>query len=481
MKRCVLFLLRVSPLLVAAVVAGCTSVPRGAGFGAVQQTVAERADAEVRWYQNAALDGEATAAVAALLGDTLQVDEAVQVALLNNRRLQATYERLSIAQADLVQAGLLRNPVFGAGALWSLAEAEPPDLAFSVAFDFLGLLTRPLRRAVAAAAFEAEQAHVTDAVLRIVVGVQAAHTEAVAAQQAVELLTAVTQATALSAQTMRRLFDAGNVTRLELLEERALHEQTRLDLDAATAEGVLARERLTRLLGLTGPAATAYRLPQRLPPVPRDSLASQARALSDLEAEAVAQSLALDAQRHALDAAAQRLGLADATALVGDLEAGAELEREEGRWELGPEVHLPLPLFDQGQARRAAADAEVRRLRADYYAQAAEVRSVARAARERLLVAQRRALHLQEVVLPLRLDITEQTQRQYNAMQVGTFRLLLAKQQEIDAARQTVAALAAYWQARAAVDALRAGHLPDVPAALSPASTAVRAMAVDDH
>ncbi|MEM6783404.1 MAG: TolC family protein [Bacteroidota bacterium] len=477
---------RASPLLIAAfvagcAVAGCAAVPHDAGFGAVQQTVTERANIEVRWYRDATADAEAAAAVSALLGDTLRVDGAVQVALLHNRRLQATYERLSLAQADLVQAGLLRNPVFGAGALWSLAEAEPPDLAFSVAFDFLGLLTRPLRRAVAASVFEAEQAHVTDAVLRVVVDVQAAHAEAVAAQQAVELLTSVTQATALSAQTMQRLFDAGNVTRLELLEERALHEQTRLDLDAATAEGVLARERLTRLLGLTGPDATAYRLPPRLPPAPRASLASQARVLADLEAEAVAQSLALDAHRHTLDATAQRLGLVDATALIGDLEAGAELEREEGAWELGPEVHLALPLFDQGQARRAAAEAEVRRLRADYYAQAVEVRSVARAAREHLLVAQRRAVHLQEVVLPLRSEITEQTQRQYNAMQVGTFRLLLAKQQEIDAARQTVAALAAYWQARAAVDALRAGHLPDVPTASSPAGSAVRAMSGDDH
>jgi cobalt-zinc-cadmium efflux system outer membrane protein len=47
-----------------------------------------------------------------LLSRELTVETAVQVALLNNKTLQATYEDLSVAQADLVQAGLLQNPVF---------------------------------------------------------------------------------------------------------------------------------------------------------------------------------------------------------------------------------------------------------------------------------------------------------------------------------------------------------------------------------
>ena len=37
---------------------------------------------------------------------------AVQVALLNNRGLQAVYAELGIAEADLVQAGRMRNPGF---------------------------------------------------------------------------------------------------------------------------------------------------------------------------------------------------------------------------------------------------------------------------------------------------------------------------------------------------------------------------------
>ena len=79
-------------------------------------------------------------------------------------------------------------------------------------------------------------------------------------------------------------------------------------------------------------------------------------------------SLGLEALRHDIETYGRRMGLANVTALVPDLEVGAGLEREGGEWELGPEVEFALPLFDQGQARRAAGMAELRRRRAEYVA-----------------------------------------------------------------------------------------------------------------
>ena len=48
-----------------------------------------------------------------LLLDALSRKEAIQIALLNNRMLQASFENIGVAEADLVQAGLLTNPVLG--------------------------------------------------------------------------------------------------------------------------------------------------------------------------------------------------------------------------------------------------------------------------------------------------------------------------------------------------------------------------------
>jgi len=47
-----------------------------------------------------------------LLSKPLGMDDAVQIALLNNRGLQASYGELGVSEADLVQAGRLPNPGF---------------------------------------------------------------------------------------------------------------------------------------------------------------------------------------------------------------------------------------------------------------------------------------------------------------------------------------------------------------------------------
>jgi outer membrane protein, heavy metal efflux system len=74
--------------------------------------------------------------------------------------------------------------------------------------------------------------------------------------------------------------------------------------------------------------------------------------------------------------------------------------------------------------------------------------------------ARARADRFRTTVLPLRMRIVEQTQLQYNAMQVGPFQLLVAKQQQIDAGAAYIRALRAYWLARTQLDQILNGRLP---------------------
>ena len=90
-----------------------------------------------------------------LLARTLTVDGAVQVSLLNNKTLQATYEDLSVAQADVVQAGLFRNPVFGAGIAFPISGHVRTGIGISVATDFLSVFVLAARRKVAEAELRA--------------------------------------------------------------------------------------------------------------------------------------------------------------------------------------------------------------------------------------------------------------------------------------------------------------------------------------
>jgi cobalt-zinc-cadmium efflux system outer membrane protein len=145
--------------------------------------------------------------------------------------------------------------------------------------------------------------------------------------------------------------------------------------------------------------------------------------------------------------------------LFPEATVGAAAEREpEGGWAVGPALSLPIPLFDQGRAATASARAHLERARQEYVATAVEVRSAARAARNRLLAAYARADYYRRVILPLRHEITEQTQRHYNAMLVGAFQLLQAKQAEIEAGVDSIDALRDYWLARTELEQVESGR-----------------------
>ena len=61
-------------------------------------------------------------------------------------------------------------------------------------------------------------------------------------------------------------------------------------------------------------------------------------------------------------------------------------------------------------------------------------------------------------MLPLRQQITQETRLQYNAMQVGAFQLLAAKQAEIETGVAYVDALRDYWIARDMLQQIIAGQ-----------------------
>jgi cobalt-zinc-cadmium efflux system outer membrane protein len=149
----------------------------------------------------------------------------------------------------------------------------------------------------------------------------------------------------------------------------------------------------------------------------------------------------LETARLQLQLAGERLGLTDRTRWLPDLELGVAAEREpvDGTWSVGPSIALPLPLLNQGQGATAAA---------------------ARAAATAVLAARSRARHVREVLVPLRHQITEETQLQCNAMQVGAFQLLTAKREEIAAGRLYVESLRDYWQLRAEFEQILAGQRP---------------------
>lgn len=441
-------------LAIASVLTGCT-VPRDAGFTDVSELTQERLGRRVDWNRGSPQDQEARQAIEELLDEPLTADAAVQVALLNNRRLQATYEDLGVAQAQLVQAGLLKNPVFHFAPGFPL-DGGSTELTFSVTQEFVDVFFMPLRKAVRESEFEAAKLRVTAAVLDKAADTRAAFYTAQAQEQMLEMRQQVAAATEASLAAAKQLREAGNIREVDLHNEQAMHDQARLDLAMAQNEAVESRERLNMLLGLWG-ADTQWKLGPRLP-----DIAADLPELERLEAQAVESNLALAATAKMIEALGHQLGYTRAAGLVPSIGLGAEAERDDGHWKVGPSISLGVPLFDQGQTKVAVAQAELRRAQETYAADAIELRAAARIVRQRLVTAHRAAAFYRDQVMPLRQRIVHQTLLNYNAMQVGVFQLLVAKQQQIEAGRRYIEALHAYWLARTDLDLLLKGRTPKV-------------------
>ena len=174
----------------------------------------------------------------------------MQIALLNNRELQAAYEDLGVAQADLVQAGLLKNPVFNAAV--EFTNGSGTKLQFSVVENFLDLLQIPLRKRIAQTAFEGAKLRVTGAVLDLAGRVRMRSTSSRRQSNCSNFAARLRRPPVRRSIWRSGLHDAGNTTDLNFSIEQVQYEQAKLDLAAAEITVLNGRERLERPHGPVG-------------------------------------------------------------------------------------------------------------------------------------------------------------------------------------------------------------------------------------
>ncbi len=431
-------------LALAASAIGCASVPPEAGFSDVQALAQERVGVRLHWTRGTPEDAEVDRRVRELLAAPLTVDAAVQIALLNNRKLQAAYEELGVAQADLVQAGLLRNPVFGGAFRYPTDPPRSANLEFDLLGNFLQLLFLPARKQAAALEFEEQKLRVTHAVLELAAETRSAYFAAISARQVADMRNLVAQSAEASAEFAKRLHEAGNLSELSTTLERAAYEQARVVWSRTESVVVELRERLTRLMGLWGEAVN-WKAPERLPDVPAEELP-----LDRAEKLAISRRLDFKASLREVQVMAAVLGLTRRERWFGgEFDLGASAEREPGGdWAIGPALAVQIPVFDQGQAQIARAEALLRQREHRLTALAVDIRSQVRSLRDRLMRERYRLEHYLKVVIPLRERAVALTLERYNFMLVGAFELLEAKSREFDAYQQYIEAVRDYWITR---------------------------------
>jgi outer membrane protein, heavy metal efflux system len=423
-------------------------------FRSVQQSVQERTGKTVGWEEDQAAREQAMQEVHRLLRKPLTISSAVQIALLNNRSLQATFEDVGLSYADVLDAATIPNPRFD---LAIRIPDKPPSgtyIDYSAAIDFLSIIMIPLKKRVAKDRLESVALRVADDTLELVSQVKEAFYTFQASQQLLNRFKEIVDANAASLDLAQRQHEAGNITDLGLTQQQESYSRSRLDVATTEADIRRNREKLNRLLGLWG-TDTDWQLPGDLPEVPNSDVSA-----SKLERLAISQRLDLQADYLRVTSEARNLHLTKSFWLLGALDFGVESEREtDAQTRTGPTFAIELPIFNQGQARIARSEAALRQEQDKFEALAIDVRSQIRELRDELTSKRDIARFYQDELLPDERRILNESLSLYNAMEINNFELFTTKAEEARTEREYTEAVRDYWITRVELERTVGGSL----------------------
>lgn len=423
-------------------------------FQGVQQSVRDRTGKDVRWEEDQAAHEQARQDVRMLLRKPLTISTAVQIALLNNRSLQATFEEIGLSAAEVLNAATIPNPKID---LAIRIPDKPPSgtyVDYGAIIDFLNVIMIPLKKQVAKVQLEAAALRVADETLALVSQVKSAFYSLQAVQQLLQRFKLIVDASAASLDLAQRQHGAGNITDLALAQQQATYSRSRLDVATTAAEIRRNREKLNRLLGLWG-TDTDWQISSELPQVPSSDLP-----MRGLERLAISQRLDLQADYLQVTSQVKNLGLTKSFRLLGALDFGVNSEREtDSQTRTGPSFAIELPVFNQGQARIARGEAALRQAQDKFEALAIDVRSEIRELRDELASKRDIARFYQDELLPGQRQILNESLLNYNAMEIGNFELFTTKAEEARTERDYIDAVRDYWITRAELERAVGGNL----------------------
>ncbi len=442
-------------LAASALLAGCASTTApssGAAPAIVQEVARTHGGASVKWQRSEADQAQARTRVQELLKQPLTAAAAVELALLNNAGLQAQLAELGITQAEVLQAGRLPNPGFTYG---RSSEGDKREVERGLHISLARILVIPMVRDIEQRRLNQAERSTALQVMALITQVRRAQVDAVAARERVRYMADVLKAAEASAELARRMARVGNFNKLQQAREQSFQADALQGHARALREEMAARERLVRLLGLWGEDLNALQLPERLPDLPT-TLPDR----PDIERQAMAQRLDIQAAKLQTEQTARQLGLTKTTRFINVLELGGHLNSSnEEHAHAGWEISLELPLFDWGTARVARAQAVYQQALSRTAQTAIHARSEVREAYGHWRATHDIARHQRDEVVPLKKRISEENLLRYNGMLIGVFELLADARSQITGVSQYLDALRDFWVADAELEMAMLGPL----------------------
>jgi len=429
---------RVAILACVVLLGGCATFSEDGGFGEAQRLAREQFGTDAKWLRSDEDRAAATQEVGRLMAEPLSAESAVRVAVLNNPGLQAAYARLGLAEADLVQAGRLKNPVLA----WTDVKNGSGDRKNErvLLFDVWSLVMMPLAVQMEERRFKAAQAMAAQDLARVALAARAAYIDAVGAAHQARLMSEFAESARVSRELAEQMVRVGNWPRIQATRIQLFHAETMVRFAKAKQAEYAARERLARALGLEG-SPRLIRLPGELPELPADLVPGE-----ELEAIAMTRRFDVAAARFNVEGTARALGLTKATRFISLLEIGpARIREDDHPWMNGYEIELSVPLFDWGSTKIAKAEAIYMQAVNRAAQVAVDARSDVRDSYYAYRSAHDLARHFREEIVPLREMVRDEQLRRYNGMLIGVFELVGDSRALIEASLAAVAARRDFW------------------------------------
>lgn len=430
---------------------GCSTLTQKEAFGSLENLTSERGISNLQWIKTPQEAVMVDESVRALLSTPLTQENAVRIMLINNRALQQMYEEIGIAQSELVEAGLMRNPLLG----YSIGRSNGVSTStLSVEVAFLDLLWIPLRRELSGLALEETTFRVGDSVLRSARDAKKSYVDARVAEEKVALNRSILKSYEASLQLAVRQYTAGNLSKREMLKIQDAYQHARIESMKLARENASARETLNTLLGLYG-EQTHYTLSTELFK-PTESVITE----SGLEKRAIANRLDMRSAIRSVDYAATQAGYTQNTRLLDEVEISLESEKTTGEKRFNTfGIKLPIPLFDFGQARVSKSEAIYNQSVHRLYETAVTIRSEVRERYANYRYSYDIAKEVDEVIVKTNQQILEETQLFYNGMLDGIYELLEDQRRFSEARMEALGAFGEYQKAHADLEYTIGGKL----------------------
>ena len=430
---------------------GCSTLSQQEAFSSLNTLTSDHGVKNLQWIKTPKEAESIETSVKELLSKPLTQENAVRIMLINNRGLQQMYEEIGIAQSELVEAGLMRNPLLG----YSIGRANGVTTStLSVEVAFLDLLWIPLRRELSGLALEETTFRIGDSVLRSARDAKKSYVDARVAEEKVALNRLILKSYEASLQLAVRQYTAGNLSKRDMLKIQDAYQHARIESMKLERENAVAREALNTLLGLYG-KQTHYMLSTE--PI---KLADSVMAEVGLEKRAITNRLDMRSAIKAVDYAATQAGYTQNTRLLDEVELSLESEKTTGEKRFNTfGIKLPIPLFDFGQARVSKSEAIYNQSVHRLYERAVTIRSEVRERYANYRYSYDIAKESGGMIVTTNQQILEETQLMYNGMLDGIYELLEDQRRFSEARLEAIEALGDYQKAHADLEYTIGGKL----------------------